>query len=86
MFCMVAFSSASTCRYWDEHIVFRNTLMQAQILLKTLVDKLVISAEGMTEIELFGVPDVTREVFVITVSLNGEGWTLLQKYSHISNL
>jgi hypothetical protein len=46
--------------------------MQAQILLKTLVDKLVISAEGMTEIELFGVPDVTREVFVITVSLNGE--------------
>ena len=47
--------------------------MQGQIFLKTLVDKLVISAEGMTEIELYGVPDVTREVFVITVSRNGEG-------------
>ena len=47
--------------------------MQAQMLLKTLVGKLVISAEGMTEIVLLGVSNVTREVFVIAVSLNGEG-------------
>ncbi|XP_011023660.1 PREDICTED: lysine-specific demethylase JMJ25-like isoform X4 [Populus euphratica] len=44
--------------------------MQAQMLLKTLVGKLVISAGGMTEIVLLGVSNVTREVFVIAVSQN----------------
>jgi hypothetical protein len=47
--------------------------MQAPMLLKTLVGKLVISAGGMTEIVLLGVSNVTREVFVIAVSQNGEG-------------